>query len=197
MESANSSPNEISRWLELWRSGHAEALDSLLPLVYKELRALAAHQLGRERSDHTLQPTALVHEAYFRLLGKTRARIKDKAHFFAVAAQAMRRILVDHARRLGAEKRIGPGNKVSLDNKLPLDVASPSISTSEDLLALNLALERLQDIDAAQARVVELRYFGGLTTGETAEVMQLSTATVERYWRVARLWLRHQLSHDS
>jgi RNA polymerase sigma factor (TIGR02999 family) len=184
--------HEVTRLLGLWSSGRAEALEELFPLVYDQLRALAASFFRRERAGHTLQPTALVHEAYFRLTGRSQASVRDRAHFFAVAAQAMRRILVDHARRQRAAKRVDPADRV------PLDEASPAVAAADvDLLALHEALDDLAQVNPRQARVVELRYFGGMTTEETAEVLQVSTATVERDWQAARLWLHRQLSRSA
>jgi RNA polymerase sigma factor (TIGR02999 family) len=183
------SPHEVTRLLELWSSGRPEALEELFPVVYDELRSLAGSFLRRERPGHTLQPTALVHEAYFRLTGRSEATVRDRAHFFAVAAQAMRRILVDHARRQRAAKRIGAQDRVPLDDAMPL-----SVDPEVDLLGLHEALTDLAEINARQAKVVELRYFGGLTSEETAEVTGVSLATVERDWHAARLWLRRRLS---
>ena len=164
------------------------AFDRLLPRVYQELHLLAGRCMGRERPGHTLQATALVHEAYFRLIGKDRAQVRDRAHFFAVAAQAMRRVLLDHARRRQAGKRDGTFETITLDH-LP-GLAAMSVL---DVVALDDALTALAEIDQRQARVVELRYFGGLTIDETAEVLDVSVSTVERFWRVARLWLKERL----
>lgn len=171
--------------LEQWRGGRAEALDELLPLVYDELRKLAASRMRGERQAHTLQTTALVHETYLRMVGKSRVQIRDRAHFFAVAAQAMRRVLIDHARSHRAKKR-DPAQA------LPIEIGQVSIE-SEELLLLDLALERLQALDPRQGRVVELRYFGGLTAPEVAEVLGVSEATVNREWRSAKLWLRREM----
>lgn len=182
------SSHEVSRLLALWSSGRPEALEELFPLVYDELRSLARSFLRRERSGHTLQPTALVHEAYFRLTGHGEASVRDRAHFFAVAAQAMRRILVDHARRQRAAKRIAPQDRVPLDDALPL-----SVGPDVDLLDLHEALTDLAEINSRQEKVVEVRYFGGLTNDEAAEVLGISVATVERDWHAARLWLRRRL----
>lgn len=183
------SAHEVTRLLDQWSEGRPEALEELLPLVYDKLRGLAASFMHRERDGHTLQPTALVHEAYFRLTGRSEANVRDRAHFFAVAAQAMRRILVDHARRQRAAKRIGAHDRIPIDDAFPLAV-DPKV----DLLALNEALSDLAEINSRQAKVVELRYFGGLTNEETAEVLKVSVATVERDWHAARLWLRRKLS---
>ena len=175
--------------LDEWSSGRPEALEELFPLVYSELRKLAAVFLRSERSDHTLQPTALVHEAYFRLTGRTEATVRGRTHFFAVAAQAMRRILVDHARRQHAAKRVGAHDKV------PIDAAAP-LAARDDLHLLDLheALNHLAEINERQAKVVELRFFGGMTNKEAAEILEVSLATVERDWQAARLWLHRGLS---
>ncbi len=180
---------EVTRLLERWRAGNEDAFEEVLPLVYDHLRVLAVRYLRKERSGHTLQPTALVHEAYVRLVDQQNAQVKNRAHFFAVASQAMRRILVDHARRHHAGKRISAQNRVSLDD-------APEVSTEPDprILLVHQALERLGEINPRQAKLVELRYFGGLTNVEAAEVLGVSLATVERDWKVARLWLHRRLS---
>ena len=181
------SPRDVSELLELWRAGQADALDELFPLVYRELRRLASSRLRGERGAGTLQTTALVHEAYLRLAGKQRAQVRDRAHFFAVASQAMRRILIDRARRRRAAKR---------DAALaPADPRfEPQVEASdEDLLALDLALRKLSSLDPRQAQVVELRYFGGLTADEAAEALGVSEATIHREWRAAKLWLRREM----
>ena len=167
-------------------------VDVLLPLVYDELRRLAAAYLRRERPWHTLQPTALVHEAYLRLLKDKPGRWQNRAHFCAIAAHSMRQILIERARARGALKRGGVQARVTLDEGL-LPAASPGI----DLLALDEALQRLEQLDAEQARLVELRFFGGLTIEETAEAMQISAATVKRHWTVARAWLARELEGSS
>lgn len=181
--------DEVTQLLASWREGQSEAMDDLLPLVYAELRNLAAHYLRKERRGHTLQPTALVHEAYLRLIGNTPIHLNDRSHFFAVAAQAMRRILVDHARRQQAGKRVGAYDKVSLDESPEL-VSYPDL----DLLALHDCLEKLNQVNERQAKLVELRYFGGLTNREAAEVIGVSLGTVENDWKVARIWLHRRLS---
>ncbi len=178
----------VTRLVERHRAGDAAALDELLGVVYGELRRLAAWQMRVERDGHTLQPTALVHEAYLRLAGED-PRWENRAHFFAVAAQVMRHVLVDHARARKADKRGGAATHVVLDEAL--DVAT---SQDVDVLALHEALERLASVDPQLARVVELRYFGGLTVPEVAEVVGVSRATVEREWVTARAWLRKELS---
>jgi RNA polymerase sigma-70 factor (ECF subfamily) len=168
--------------------GDHDALDALLPLVYAELRRLAAGYLRRERHGHTLQPTALVHEAYLRMIDQTQVRWQNRAHFFGVAAQMMRRILVDHARSQQAEKRGGDVQKLSLDENI--DVSGERAS---DLVALDEALQRLAEIDPTKSRVVELRFFGGLSVEETAEVLGVSAPTVKRQWRMAKAWLFGQV----
>jgi RNA polymerase sigma factor (TIGR02999 family) len=182
------SRSEVTQLLQEWSSGRQDALDRLLPQIYAELRRLAASYLRRERRDHTLQPTALVHEAFLKLVDQRAVRWQNRAHFFGIAAQAMRRILVDHARAHGAGKRGSGERPVSLDETLVL-TAAPDV----DLLALDEALTRLAAIDVQQSRVVELRYFGGLTMDETAEVLRISQATVGREWTLAKAWLYAEL----
>jgi len=171
-----------------WGNGDRAALDRLMPMVYEELRGIARRHLSRERSPQTLQSTALVHEAYVRLVDQNRVQWRDRAHFFAVSARLIRRILIDHARRRHAEKRGGAAQRVTLE-----DVASPT-HQSLDVLALDQALDSLAQLDATQAQVVELRFFAGLTIAETAEALQVSSATVERDWVTARAWLFDQLN---
>ena len=171
------------------RDGDAEAKDEMVPLVYDELRRLAASYLRRERGNHTLQPTALVHEAYMKLVDQRQAAWQNRAHFMAVAAIVMRRVLVNHARDRAAEKRGGGVAPESLT--VVGDVAAAS---AVDVLALDLALEKLEALDARKCRVVELKFFGGLTTEEAAEVVGASVATVERDWSFSRAWLFDQLS---
>ena len=176
---------EVFRALE---RGDPQAADRLLPLVYEELRKLAAAKLARELPGQTLDATALVHEAYLKLVNQRQVRWQDRAHFFAVAAQLMRRILVDDARRHGAAKR-GAGKP-----ELPLDEADTPVPPAPvDWLALDRALDRLATIDERQSRIVELRFFGGLTIEETAEVLQVSPATVKNDWTLARSWLYREL----
>lgn len=183
------SPEGITQLLIDWGKGDQAALDKLMPLVYAELRRLATNYLRRERMDHTLQPTALVNEAYLKLVGQKNAKWQNRAHFFAISAQLMRRILVDHARRHQAEKRGGTGQqRLSITSAEDL-VAKPAV----DVLALNEALEELSIMDPQQGRIVELKFFGGLSIDETAEVLGISHATVEREWKSARAWLRRQL----
>ena len=181
-------PQAVTQLLERWSGGDRAALDELMPLVYDELRRLAGNYLRRERPDHTLQPTALVNEAYMLMVDQRRARWQNRAQFVGVAAQMMRRILVDHARAVQAEKRGGRQFAVSLTEAEGFG-ESPDL----DLLRVNEALERLAALDPDQARVVELRFFGGLTIEEAAEAMRVSHATVERDWKMARAWLRREL----
>jgi RNA polymerase sigma factor (TIGR02999 family) len=180
---------KITQLLIEWNDGRDAALEDLLPLVYGELRRLASRKLRRERPDHTLQPTALVHEAYIRLIDQRRVRWQNRAHFYAVAAQVMRRILVDRARARAADKRGAGWQRVTLVG----DKASAG-SRDVDVLSLDDALRRLAAFDPQQERIVELRYFGGLTLDETAEVIGISIATVKREWAIARAWLRSELS---
>jgi RNA polymerase sigma-70 factor (ECF subfamily) len=181
-----------------WRSGDASALDDLLPRVYDELRALADAYMRRERPGHTLQPTALVHEAFLRLLRLPPGSVQSRVHFFALAAQAMRRILADHARRHRAAKRGGSAVRVPLElveGTPGAAVAGIPAAAQSEVAAddLDAALEDLAKLDPRQARVVELRFFGGLSIEETAEVLGVSTATVKRDWLVARAWLHREL----
>jgi len=184
-----SDPDNVTRLLLDWGKGREQALEELLPLLYNELRHLAHHLLYRERPGHTLQTTALVHEAYLKLVDQRGANWQNRAHFFAIAAQAMRRILIDSARRHAALKRGEAGEKISLD-----DAASFSLEPNLNLLALDEALNALNEFDPQQTRIVELRYFGGLTIEETAAVMDLSPATVKREWAMARAWLHQALT---
>ncbi len=184
-----SSTDEVTRLLRDWGGGDQQALEQLVPLIYNELRHLAHNCLYRERPSHTLQTTALVHEAYLKLIDQRDARWQNRAHFFAIAAQAMRRILVDSARRHTALKRGGPAENLSLD-----EAANVSLEPDPILLPLDEALNKLAEIDQQQSRIVELRFFGGLTIEETAEVLKLSTDTVKREWAMARAWLRQSLA---
>lgn len=171
------------------RAGDAKATDELLPLVYDELRGLAATHLTGERPNHPLQPTALVHEAYLRLVGPGEVTWESRAHFFGAAALAIRRILTDHARTRDSAKRGGDWSRVSMDD---LQIAAPE--TGVDLLALDGALDRLTKLDAQKSKVVELRFFAGLTTEETALALGVSPSTVARDWQFARVWLQRELS---
>jgi RNA polymerase sigma factor (TIGR02999 family) len=184
-------PEEITQLLTDYRGGKREALDLLLPAVYGELRAMAARYLRAEREGHTLQPTALVHEAYVRLADQRDVEWRNRAHVLGVAAQIMRRLLVDHARTRGRQKR-GAGLNIPLDG---VDVAAPGES-DVDLVVLDGALDRLAALSAQQGRIVELRYFGGLSIEETAEVLGVSTMTVKRGWAMARAWLHRELSGE-
>lgn len=180
---------DVTRLLEAWRHGDEAAADRVFPLVYGELRRLAASAFRRERQGHLLQPTALVHEAFLRLVVQQRARVESRAHFLALAAKAMRRILVDHSRRRLSAKRGGGAHPVTL-----LDVPGGGDGgLSPDVLDLHRALDELAVINDRQARLIELRYFGGLTMEEAAEVLDVSLATVERDWTAGRLWLRRRL----
>ncbi len=180
----------ITELLAAARDGDIDASDSLARAVHAELRALAASYLRKERDDHTLQPTALVNEAYLRLLGQSHVQWKSRAHFFGIAAQIMRRLLVDHARRTRAQRRDG-GRAITLDETLHTPHAS-----ADDVLGVHDALERLAVLDARQARVVELKFFMGLTLEEIADVLDISTATVSREWMLARAWLHQTLQQS-
>jgi len=182
-------PEGITQLLVDWSKGDRKALDKLMPLVYSELRRLAGNYLRRERQGHTLQPTALVNEAYLKLIDQKNAKWQNRAQFYGVAAQLMRRILVDHARQHQAAKRGG-----SEQQRLSITSAERIIQQPEvDLLALHEALEELATLDPQQERIVELRFFGGLSIEETAEVLHIGHATVERDWKMARAWLRRKL----
>ena len=183
----------ISKLLAAWRKGDPEAAADLMPLVYEELRRLSRRYLRRERVDHTLEPTALVHEAYLRMVGKERPQWQDRAHFFAVAAQQMRRILVDHARAQKAGKRGGGAARVTLDEKMGFDPLTFRAGPASELLALDEALTALTELDPRKGKIVELRYFAGMTLGEVAELLELSTATVNNESRLARAWLHRYL----
>jgi len=183
------SPGEVTELLARLNRGHQDALPQLVPLVYQELRRLAASFLRDEREGHTLQPTALVHEAYLRLTGQS-ATFQNRAQFMAVAARLMRRILVDYARQRVAAKRGG--------GQVPVEIETceidPEASRSEELLAVEESLERLAALDAQQARIVEMRYFAGMTVEETAEALAISPRTVKRDWAMAKAWLRIEIS---
>ena len=187
----------ISELLVAWRAGVPGALDRLVPLVYADLARIAHRQLGLEPAGHTLSTTELVHEAYLRLVDQTRAQWRDRAHFFAVAAHVMRRVLVDHARRYHAARRGGPGRHAIPLELLDSDAGQVAIGTRADvLLALDEALDRLAALDGRQARIVECRYFGGMTEGEVAEALGVTPRTVARDWVKARGWLFQALSDD-
>ena len=187
-----STQHQITQLLEQWGGGDQQALERLTPLVYSELHRLASRYLRRERPDHTLQSTALVNEAYLKLVGQHSVRWQNRAHFFGIAAQLIRRILVDYARTRLADKRGSNAPKLSLD-----DVLESPAARDLDLLALDDALEDLAKIDARQSRVVELRFFAGLSVEETAEVMQMSPATVKREWTAAKAWLFRQIRRQA
>ena len=184
-------PSEVSLLLQGWRNGDRNALDALLPLVYKELRRLAHFQLRKERPDHTLQSAALVHEAYLRLVGLNPPQWESRTHFFAIAAQLMRQILVDYARRHRAAKRGGGAGNLTLD-----EVPMLSRQKDVDVLSLDEALKALAKIDPRQSRVVELRFFAGLSLAEISEVMEIAPATVQRDWTAARAWLHREISRN-
>jgi RNA polymerase sigma factor (TIGR02999 family) len=186
---ATRSSEGITQLLEKWGQGDENALDQLMPLVYPELRRLAGSYLRRERKQHTLQPTALVNELFLRFFDQNSMSWQNRAQFFGVAAQLMRRILVDHARHHYSAKVGGNRLAVSLT-----DIAAFGAEPDADLLALHDVLNRLEEVDPDQARIVELRFFGGLTIKETAEVMHISHATVEREWRTAKAFLKRELT---
>jgi RNA polymerase sigma factor (TIGR02999 family) len=181
-------PTDVTLILKQVGAGDGDAVAKLVPLLYDELRRLASYYLRRERSDHTLQATALVHEAYIRLVDQREVEWKNRNHFFAVAAQAMRRILLDYARKHQAVKRGGAVLKISLDEAMILSEANLA-----ELVALDRLLTQLTSIDPQQGRVVELRFFGGLSVEETAELMEISPATVKRDWAMAKAWLGREL----
>jgi len=180
--------SKVTHLLIGWGKGDRAALDDMLPLVYEELKKLAAAHLRRERHAHTLQTTALVHEAYSRLIDQRQVDWKNRAHFLGVAAEVMRRILLHHARKRLAVKRGGEAQRVSLS------LAEPSEEPNVDLIALDKALQELSKFDARKSKIVELKFFGGMTTEEIGEVVKLSHATVEREWTLARAWLYRALS---
>jgi RNA polymerase sigma factor (TIGR02999 family) len=181
-----SASHNVTQLLVQWANGDKQALDDLTPLVYKELRRLAASHLRKERRSHTLQPTALVHEAYLRLVDQKNPDWQNRSHFFGVASQLMRRILVDHARKRQAEKRAG--QRVSLE-----DAVSFQKQRSRELLALDSALSALEKLDARKCRALELRYFGGLSMDEVAQTLDVSAVTVRRDLRMAEAWLNSEM----
>ena len=183
--------NAVTQLLLRWSEGDKAALGKLMPLVYRELRRLAGHYMRRERPGHTLQASALVNEAYLRLVDYRRMQWQNRAHFFAVAAQAMRRVLVEHARSRQYAKRGGTAQRISLD-----DVAVLTDQQAAELVALDDALTSLEALDDRKARIVELRYIGGLSIEEAAETLGVSTATVERDWRSAKAWLYRAISQE-
>ncbi len=191
MNVADATQPDVTQLLDEWAAGDTSARERLMPLVYDPLRRIAAQQLKAERSNHTLQPTALVNELYLRLIGQNHAAWKSRRHFYALAAQMMRRILIDHAR---AHCRVKRGGKTEL---LPLEAAE-GVATDrpDDLLALDTALNSLAKIDPRKARIVELRYFGGMTLEEIAKVIGVAGVTVRRQWKMAKAWLFAALSED-
>ena len=180
-------PNTVTKLLAEWHAGDDEALRAIIPLVYDELRRVAHHYLQKERPDHTLQSTALVHEAYLRLEKHSAGQFQNREHFLAICAQLMRQILVEHARSRRAAKRDG-GFRLTLDDAIEFK------ARHVDLVALDDALNQLAKLDEQQSRIVELRFFGGLSIEETSRAMNLSPTTVKRHWATARLWLHHQMS---
>jgi RNA polymerase sigma factor (TIGR02999 family) len=186
--------HEVTQLLVDWSNGNQAALEKLTPLVYAELHRLAHRYMGREDAGHTLQTTALVHEAYIRLIDQRSMRWQNRAHFFAIAAQLMRRILVDYARSRGCAKRGGGTERISLEAEAG-EVVSHELGA--DLVSLDDALISLAEIDPRRSRVVELRFFGGLNVEETAEVLKVSSDTVMRDWNLARAWLYREMSRES
>ncbi len=190
MNQDQNNSHQITQMLRQWSDGSPEAFEELLPFVYDELHKQAARYLRRERQDHTLQPTALINEAYLKLIDQREVNWQNRMHFFGIAAQAMRRILVDHARTKHREKRGGEDEKLPLDEALTVAVDESNI----DLLALDEALTRLERKDKQQARLVELRYFSGLNLEETAEALGISRTTATRDWAMAKAWLHRELT---
>ena len=182
-------PAEVTELLRRWSGGDVAARESLVPLVYDELRRLARYYLASQRSDHTLQSTAIVHEAYLRLAGHDNVHWENRSHFFAVAAQLMRRILVDHARKRNAAKRGGSNLTLLVD-----EAVEPSSQRELDLVALDDALKALATLDERQSRIIELRFFGGLSIEDTSRLLEISPATVKREWSTARAWLYEEIS---
>jgi RNA polymerase sigma-70 factor (ECF subfamily) len=183
------SQRQVTQLLLDWSDGDNEALNRLIPLVYQELKRMARYYMRRERGDHTLQTSALVNEAYIRLVDYRKMRWQDRAHFLAVAAQAMRRILVEHARARTRDKRGGEARKVSLD-----EASTLADGKAADMVALDDALNGLAEFDPRKSQIVELRYFGGLNIEETAEVIGVSQATVKREWSTAKIWLHREIT---
>jgi RNA polymerase sigma factor (TIGR02999 family) len=183
--------HEVTEILREWCGGDREAAERLFPLVYDELKRQARIFLNRERKDHTLQPTALVHEAYLRLVDQANLKVENRTHFFGIASRLMRQILVDHARRKNAEKRGGAAQRLSLD-----DVEIGPELAAGDVLVLHEALEQLESLDERKAQVVEMRFFGGMKEDEIAEVLGVNEKTVRRDWQFAKLWLYRELSRD-
>src|SRR5947199_3811223 len=183
--------HEVTQLLIQWSNGDKAALDRLMPLIYEELRQLARHYMNRERAGHTLQTTALVNEAYLRLINRKQVHWQNRAHFFAIAAHLMRSILVDHARSHAYAKRGGGARKIALDEAVII-----SEERAAEVVALDEALGQLAEIDPRQSRIVEMRFFAGLTIEETAEVLSLSPATIKREWSTAKAWLFHEMNNS-
>lgn len=190
MVEATPHPDRVSEMLKAWSAGDQEIANEFLPLVYDELRRQARRFLRKERANHTLVTSALVHEAYIRLVDQKNVSWQNRAHFFGIAAEIMRRILVNYAIQAKRQKRGGDAQRVTLDGNIPAGEAAGNV----DLICLDEALNRLKHLDERQARIVELRYFAGLSIDETAEVLSISPATVKREWNMARAWLRAELS---
>lgn len=186
------SPLDVTELLHEWRQGDKSAFDKLMPLVYDEMRRIAHRYMQKERDGHTLQTTALINEAYVRLVGQQKIEWQNRAHFFAVTAQVMRHVLIDHARRVHYAKRGGGAQHVALD-----DVDAMTTERAAELVALDEALSELAILDPRKSRVVELRYFGGLSLEETADVLEISLMTVRRDWRAAKAWLYRKLNDES
>jgi RNA polymerase sigma factor (TIGR02999 family) len=183
---------DVTTLLLEWRGGNRAALDELMPLIYAEFRQLASRALSRERPNHTLQSTALAHELYLKLIDQKRAQWRDREHFFAMASQIIRRILVDYARRLHAQRRGGLDTRITLDEAL-----APQQDRDFNLVVLDNALEALSQIDSQQARIIELRFFGGLSIEATGRILGVSPSTVNREWNLARAWLYRELSRSA
>jgi RNA polymerase sigma-70 factor, ECF subfamily len=188
---AETESHEVTKILHEWRGGNKSAAEKLFPLVYDELKRQARYFLNRERSNHTLQPTALVHEAYLRLIEQTVLTAENRTHFFAIASRLMRQVLVDHARQYRSKKRGGAAQRFSLED---IDILPEQ--TASDLLELNDALQRLEAIDARKCQVVDMRFFGGLSEKEIAEFLGINEKTVRRDWQFAKLWLYRELSRS-
>jgi len=187
---ADEQTHDVTNILQEWRGGDESAAERLFPIVYQELKRRARQYLNRERGNHTLQPTALVHEAYLRMVSQTSLTAENRAHFYAIVARTMRQILVDYARSHASEKRGGAAIRLSLD-----DLQIPIEQRAADLLALDEALKGLAQFDERKSKIVEMRFFGGLTDEEIAEVLQISIRTVLRDWKTARLWLLRELNN--
>jgi RNA polymerase sigma factor (TIGR02999 family) len=187
----SASPHDVTRWLHAWSRGDESALQKLVPLVYEELRRRARLLMGRERPGHSLRPTALIHEAYLRLVGSKPVAWQDRSHFYALSSRLMRQVLVDHARSRRSRRRGGGAVAVSFDEELTCQEPAP------DLVRLDEALRALAETDERKSRVVELRFFGGFTAEETAEVLKVSPQTVLRDWRLAKAWLDRELKRGN